>query len=156
VNKQLYGQRLLQKSKAELMREMSLDAKTNPFNIVEPARISYEPIKAIKIKIISMGVILGMGIGVGLIFGLEQIDQRFKTVDEVQEYLKIPALGMIPTILTETDIRRKVKKRIILSGSLATFIIVTTTVCLVVEPVKTIVSDKANVGWDKLVELVRK
>ncbi len=156
MNKQLYQQRLLQKSKAELMREMSLDAKTNPFNIVEPARISYEPIKAVKIKIIAMGVLLGVGLGIGMIFGLEQIDQRFKTVDEVQEYLKIPALGMIPTILTKTDIRKKVKKRIILSGSLATFIIVTTTVYLVVEPVKTIVSDKANVGWGKLVELVRK
>ncbi|ODS30902.1 MAG: exopolysaccharide biosynthesis protein [Candidatus Scalindua rubra] len=156
VNKQLYEQRLLQKSKAELMREMSLDAKTNPFNIVEPARISYEPIKAVKIKIIAMGVIMGLGLGVGLIFGLEQIDQRFKTMDEVQGYLNIPALGIIPTILTKTDIKRKFKKRIIMSGSLATFIIVTATVCLVVEPVKTIVSDKANVGWGKLVELIKK
>lgn len=156
VNEQLYEQRLLQKSKAELMKKMSLDAKTNPFNIVEPARISFEPVKAVKIKIITMGIILGLGLGLGLIYGLEQIDQRFKSVDEIQEYLKIPALGMIPTILTETDIKRKIRKRIIMSGSLAAFIITTTAVCLIVEPVKTIVSDKANSGWGKLVELIRK
>ena len=105
---------------------------------------------------IGMGVIMGLGLGVGLILGLEKIDSRFKTMEEVQEYLKIPALGMIPTILTETDIRRKVKKKIIIASSLAMFVITTTTVCLIVEPVKIVVSDKANVGWSKLVELIRK
>lgn len=156
VNMQLYEQRLLQKSKAELIKEMSLDAKTNPFNIVEPARISHKPIKAIKIKIIGMGVFIGLGLGVGLILGLDKIDNRFKTMEEVQEYLNISALGMIPTILTKTDVKKKVRKKLIVYSSTAAFIVVTTAVCFIVKPVRTIVSDNASAGWEELVKIIRK
>ncbi|MCP5003605.1 MAG: hypothetical protein GY941_06570 [Planctomycetes bacterium] len=103
INKQLYEQRLMQKSKAELVKEMSLDSKSNPFNIVEPARISYEPLKGDKIKMIMIGTVLGIGIGIGLIFGLEQIDTRFKSIEDMQEYLNVPALGMIPSIAIKKD-----------------------------------------------------
>ncbi len=109
VNQSLYEQRLVEQSKAVLMKEMSLDSKTNPFNIIEPARISYEPVKALKIKIAGIGVILGFGLGVGVIIGWERIDPRFKTVQEVQDYLNIPALGIIPTIKFDTEIKREVE-----------------------------------------------
>ncbi len=111
INKKLYENRLLQKSKAILVKEMSLDAMSSPFNIVEPPRISYAPIKMIKIKIIMMGFLMGIGLGIGLVFGLEQIDQRFKTVDEIQDYLQIPALGVIPTILTKEDSKEEVYRK---------------------------------------------
>ena len=156
MNTGLFEQRLVQKSHAELKKTMSLDATAVRFNIMEAPRISYRPIKAVKLKMIGMGVIMGLGLGVGLIFGLEKIDPRFKTVEEVQEYLKIPALGMIPTILTKTDVRKKVRKKIIMAGSLAMFIVTTTAVFFIVEPVNTVVSDTANVGWSKLVDLIKK
>jgi uncharacterized protein involved in exopolysaccharide biosynthesis len=111
VNKQMYGQRLLQKSKADLMREMSLDSKTNPYNIVEPPRVSYRPIKSDKIKKMAMGVLLGAGLGIGLIFGLDKIDNRFKSVDEIQEYLNIPALGVVPLIVTNVNAEKQVRKK---------------------------------------------
>lgn len=109
INKKLYEQRIMQKSKAELVQEMSLDSKSNPCNIVEPARISYEPLKGDKIKIIVMGTVLGKGLGIGLVFGLEQIYTRFKSIEDMQEYLNIPAVGMIPTIIA---IQGKMSKKI--------------------------------------------
>ncbi|MCP4267528.1 MAG: hypothetical protein GY777_18515 [Candidatus Brocadiaceae bacterium] len=112
VTQRLYEQRLVEKAKADLMKEMSLDAKTNPFNIVEPARISYEPIKKIKMKIVGMGFIMGLGLGVGLILGLDKIDPRFRNVEEVQDYLNIPALGMIPIIVSNTETKVSFRKMI--------------------------------------------
>ncbi len=109
INKTLYEQRLIQKSKAELLKEVSLDSKSNPFKIVEFPRISYEPIKGKKLKIMAMGVIMGAGLGIGLIYGLEIIDPRFRTKEDVQEYLNIPILGMIPTIVTKKDMIQQIK-----------------------------------------------
>ena len=130
---------------------MSLDEKTNPFTIIEPARISYTPVKEEKIKTIIFGFFLGAGLGIGLIFGLDRIDQRFKTMEEVQEYLKIPALGMIPTVFTNVDIRRKVKKKIVMTSILVVFVIAVITVSFVVQPVK----DVVNSNVTKAIKLVK-
>ncbi len=151
MNKNLYESRLAQKAKAELAKEMSLEARANPFRIVEPARISHEPLKSVKIKIIGMGFVMGLGLGVGLVIGFDSIDNRFKTMEEVQDYLKLPALGMIPTILTHTEIERRFKQKIVISASMAVFILVATVTCFFVEPVRT----KVNVGWDRLIELAK-
>jgi hypothetical protein len=155
LKKQLYEQRVLQRSKAELVKNISLDAKANPFTIVEPARTPNRPLKSVKLKIMGMGVIIGLGLGIGLIFGLEKIDQRFKTVDEIKEYLQIPALGVIPTILTKTDIKKKIRKKIVMASLLAMFVISAVTVSFVVQPVKDVVKDVFNDQATKAIKLVR-
>ncbi len=151
LNRQMYDQRLEQKAKAELVKEASLNASAGIFEIVEPARVSYNPLKVVKLKIVGMGIFLGLGLGLGLVLGLDFIDSRFKTVDDVKKYLDIPALGVIPMILTNTEAKRRFKKKIVLSGSMAVFVVITTVVCLVVEPVKR----KVNTGFDKLIELAK-
>ena len=104
MNKTLYEERLLQKSKAELVKKLTVGAKNDPFQIVEPARISYTPVKDEKIKSIAAGVILGLGMGIGLVFGLEKIDQKFKNVEDAEEYLNLPVLGAVPTIITKVKV----------------------------------------------------
>jgi polysaccharide chain length determinant protein (PEP-CTERM system associated) len=151
INKDLYDKRLLQRSNADLAREISLDEKANPFTIIEPARISYKPLKSEKIQTILLGLLLGVGLGIGLIFGLEKTDRRFKTEEDVQEYLQIPALGVIPTILTKTDIKKKIKKKIVMASLLAVFVITAITISFIVQPVKDVFNDQAT----KAIKLVK-
>ncbi|HHT9125429.1 MAG TPA: GumC family protein [Candidatus Brocadiia bacterium] len=149
VNKELYNQRLQQRSRAELEKEMSLSMKESPFSIVEPPRISYTPVKSRKLKVFLMGVILGGIMAFGLAFGLEQVDQRFKGVDDAKDFLKMPIFGMIPTIITKGDllkIRRRKRRRLISAGVAAILLIALTTVCIEVEPVNEVM----HAGLEKI------
>jgi hypothetical protein len=64
-------------------------------------------------KIVALGLILGLMTGVGLIALMEYLDQTFKTIDEAREALGIPALGVVPAIYTPRDHRRRLWFRVI-------------------------------------------
>ncbi len=155
INRQLYEQRLFQKSKADLVKKISYDSKASLFTIVEHPRIPNYPLKAKKISSMLMGLVIGAGLGIGMIFGLERTDQRFKTIGDVQGYLQVPALGVIPTIITKTDVRKRIKKRIILFSILTVCVAAVISVCFVVQPVKGIINNVVNDQVAKAIKLVR-
>jgi len=68
------------------------------FRIIDPAKIPRQPFAPNHIKIIIMGVALGLIIGVGAVFLSEFFDKSFNTVDEVEEVLGLPVIGVIPKI----------------------------------------------------------
>lgn len=149
ISRELYMQRLQQRSRAELEKEMSLTTKESPFSIVEPPRISYTPIKSKKMKMFLMGVVLGGMMAFGLAFGLEQIDLRFKSVDDARDFLRLPVFGMIPPIITKGDLlktRRRKRRRLISAGVIVLLLIALTTVCIKVEPV----NEAMHAGLEKI------
>jgi polysaccharide chain length determinant protein (PEP-CTERM system associated) len=116
----LYNERLAQKSKEELRREMSMYAMASPFTIIEPPRIPKEPIKSTRIKVFLIALFLGLALGVGLVFITEQLDQRFKGVEDAKAFLQIPLLGVVPAIRLAEDLlmeRRKKRRNIIIIGA---------------------------------------
>lgn len=120
VMKSLYNERLAQKSKEELRREMSMYAAASPYTIIEAPRIPQEPVKSTRIKVLIIAIFLGLAIGIGLVFLTEQLDQRFKDVEDAGEFLQIPLLGVVPTIHLAEDLlrnRRKKLKTLIVIGS---------------------------------------
>ncbi|MGH9365906.1 MAG: GumC family protein [Thermoanaerobaculia bacterium] len=44
-----------------------------------------------------MALLFGAGLGVGLAFFLEYMDRSLRTAEQVEQYLRLPALGIIPT-----------------------------------------------------------
>ncbi len=68
------------------------------FRIIEPAKIPRQPFAPNRIKIIIMGVALSLMIGVGAVFLSEFFDKSFNTVDEIEEVLGLPVIGVIPKI----------------------------------------------------------
>jgi ferric-dicitrate binding protein FerR (iron transport regulator) len=59
-------------------------------------------------------------------FGVEYIDQSFTAVDEARDFLRIPSLGVIPTITTRRDRRRRRAYRVLsvmlMAGIIAGFV----------------------------------
>ncbi|SYZ73074.1 hypothetical protein TRIP_C21189 [Candidatus Zixiibacteriota bacterium] len=70
------------------------------FQVIEPAKVPMEPVRPNRIKILVMGLILGLMIGAGVALLAELMDNSFKKVEEVEDYLGYPVLGVIPDIAT--------------------------------------------------------
>jgi succinoglycan biosynthesis transport protein ExoP len=92
TSKQLY-EGLLQRLKEA---QVSAGLKASNVRIVDAAEVPKRPVKPRVLLNLAFGVILGLGLGVGLAFFQEYLDDTLKTPDEVEQLVRLPALGVIP------------------------------------------------------------
>ncbi len=67
-------------------------------SVAEPARLPGGPIGPSRTRSVLMAFLLSLGVGIGLVFLLDHLDNTIKTVDDVSRYVRLPALGVIPAI----------------------------------------------------------
>ncbi len=93
TNKELY-EGLLQR-----MKEAGVSAglKENNIRVVDAATPPRGPIKPLIPLNLSLALVVGMTMGVGLAFLQERLDNTLKTADDIEQFVKIPALAMIPS-----------------------------------------------------------
>jgi polysaccharide chain length determinant protein (PEP-CTERM system associated) len=103
VYQQIYDQLLQKLENARVSKELEFTDKSETFKIVDPAITPLFPVKPDRIKLILVGIFLGIASGIGAVFGLEYFDHSFKDVDSIETSLKLPVLAMIPKIVTEDD-----------------------------------------------------
>jgi capsular exopolysaccharide synthesis family protein len=70
--------------------------KTSVVAVVDRAMPGLHPVRPNKVLNISLGVIIGLIVGVGLAFFIEYLDTSVKTIDDVERSLGSPVLGVIP------------------------------------------------------------
>jgi len=68
------------------------------FKVVEPAKIPLSPVKPDRVKILIMGIMVGLALGGGAALLAELLDNSLKSVEQVEEMLGFPVLGVIPEI----------------------------------------------------------
>jgi capsular exopolysaccharide synthesis family protein len=95
TNKQLY-EGLLQRLKEA---QVSAGLKASNIRIVDAAEIPEEPVRPRVLLNLALGVILGVGLGIGLAFFQEYLDNTIKTPDEVESLLRLPSLGILPSMV---------------------------------------------------------
>ncbi len=71
------------------------DLQTSNISIVGPATAPITPIKPRKKMNILLGMIVGLGMGIALVFFLEYLDNTIKSPEDIEAYLKIPLLGVL-------------------------------------------------------------
>ena len=70
--------------------------------IIDNALAPNEPIKPKKILNLTIGGVLGLMLGVMLVFFMEYMDNTIKTTDDIKRYLGLPVLGLIPKVTLKT------------------------------------------------------
>lgn len=80
------------------MKEANVSAGLNASNIrvIDPSDVPTAPVKPRVFVNLAAGLIVGLGIGIGLAFFQEYLDKTLKTPDDVEQYLRLPALGVLP------------------------------------------------------------
>ena len=92
TNKQLY-EGLLQR-----LKEASVSAGLRASNIrvVDEGEVPAQPAKPRKILNLALALMVGFAMGIGMAFFQEYLDNTLKTPEDVQRFLRLPALGVIP------------------------------------------------------------
>ena len=92
TNKQLY-EGLLQRLKEA---QVSAGLKASNIRIVDPAEVPKGRVRPRVALNLTLGVIFGLGLGIALTLLQERLDNTVKTTDEVEQRLRLPALGVLP------------------------------------------------------------
>lgn len=66
-----------------------------------------------KLQILIAGSFIALVLGFLAMFGVEYVDQSFTDVNDARQFLMIPALGVIPKIITRRDRRRRLALRLL-------------------------------------------
>ncbi|MEP6636764.1 MAG: polysaccharide biosynthesis tyrosine autokinase [Acidobacteriota bacterium] len=79
-------------------REMSVTQTDKPSDVViaTPSRLPKVPIGPPRLRNILIALLLSLGAGVGLAFLLDFLDDTVKSLEDVDRYLHMPALALIP------------------------------------------------------------
>jgi len=75
---------------------IELEIPRTPVRIIDPAEAPRRPVSPNLYLNILLSIIVGVAAGVGIAYFLEYLDTSMKTVDDVERYLQMPVLGIIP------------------------------------------------------------
>lgn len=90
---------ILQVLEARVLQEgIKQEVPTTPVEIVDPAVAPPEnrPVSPNIMLNVLLSVLIGLASGVGLAFFIEYLDTSVKTVDDVERFLSLPVIGVIP------------------------------------------------------------
>ncbi len=93
TNKQLYEGLLLRLKEAGVSAGM----KASNIRIVDSAVTPTSPVKPKMLSNLALALILGLGFGVGLVFLQERLDNSLKSAEDIECFLRVPALALIPS-----------------------------------------------------------
>jgi len=107
TNKQLFMDFLNKTNQAEAQKV----EQQNNLRIIESAETPGAPIGPRRMFNIMVAFLLSTGIGIGLAFFLEYLDNTIKTVEDVSRYAQLPALSVIPAVAGSTARKLSAKNR---------------------------------------------
>ena len=96
-NEYILARKLLEAAEMKLNTEMvDIKMPQNPAVIWERAEPASFPSRPKVVLNIALGVVVGLVFGVGLAFFIEYLDTSVKTMEDVESFLQVPVLAVIP------------------------------------------------------------
>lgn len=77
-------------------KEVKRITKANSVKVIDKGIVPKTPIKPNKVMNVAIAAVLGIMISLFVIFLLEYLDNKMKTPQDIEKYLRLPLLGVIP------------------------------------------------------------
>ena len=111
VNENIYRGLLEKLERAKITGRLGEDKEGGKFRILEHARLPLKPIQPNPMQVFLIALVIGLALGFCSVVVAEYLDQSIQTAEEAAELLDLPVLGAIPTIVTETDLVERRRRR---------------------------------------------
>ena len=85
--------------------------KIEEVTIVRPATEPDSPVGAETLNTVLVGALLGLSLGLVLAFVQETLDTSIGTIEDVEAYLEVPVLGVVPHIDAHATVQRILERR---------------------------------------------
>jgi len=96
ITQKSYDSLLSKAGDARVSENLEKRQKGEQFRIIDPANYPQSPFKPNLLKLLTLGLVIGLGCGGGLIMLLENIDTSIKKSVELEEAFGRPVLSVIP------------------------------------------------------------
>lgn len=83
--------------------DISIGIEPDSVQVIELASVPSRPITPRKIQSLFLAAVVGLGIGLALVFGLEYIDDSVRYPEEITRGLQTPFLGIVPAATWDPD-----------------------------------------------------
>lgn len=87
--------------------------KTNNIRLLDAALVPKAPIRPRRGQNVLIAIFIGLALGIGLVFLLDMLDNTVKSQDDVEHYLGVPLLGILPSIPATTAADRAGNKALV-------------------------------------------
>ena len=121
--KELYQSLLKRHDEAQLAESMELRQKGEQFRILDPALPSAVPAMPKRPRLIMVALVLSLGLAVGTVVLVEQLNTSFHTIDALRRFTTVPVLVSIPNLLADVDARPRWPLRLAATGTVLVLIV---------------------------------
>src|SRR5438093_2761962 len=111
LSRQAEQSKLLYNVVLQRMKETDLTSKDKAQNmrVVDRAVVPMSPVKPRVVVTLFLGLVGGLVVAIGLAFFVNYLDDSIKSQDDVETYLRLPFLGYIPNIKTNSVLEREMQ-----------------------------------------------
>jgi succinoglycan biosynthesis transport protein ExoP len=101
-NKSIHSNVLMRMKETEMLSRMT----SNNMRVVDPATDPLSPVKPRMVLTMIFGTLGAIGISLALAFFVSYLDDSIKSQDDIENYMRLPFLGYIPNIKTNSVVER--------------------------------------------------
>ncbi len=111
VNETIYRGLLEKLERAKITGRLGEDKEGGKFEVIERARFPVKPVRPVPLQMAVIALIVGIALGTCAVVLAEYLDQSLQSSEEAAEFLELPVLGAISTIVTPADLEERRRRR---------------------------------------------